>query len=160
MRILAIDPGTVRIGFAILEIIDKKIGLLDYGLIDTKEILDPAEKLNSIAEDIESLAQQYKPDILAIEKLFFAKNVTTGLAVAEARGVIIQTSYKHGLRVEEIAPTQVKSGLTGHGKASKEQIQHMVMRLLKLKELPKPDDVADAIAIGLCIGLTSNAVLN
>ncbi|MFA5967398.1 MAG: crossover junction endodeoxyribonuclease RuvC [Patescibacteria group bacterium] len=110
----------------------------------------PAERLLTIQKSLEILIKKYQPDILAVEKLFFTKNITTAISVAEARGVILVTAAKHNLEIAEYTPLQVKQTLTGYGKADKQQIQRMVKSILKLQSIPKPDDAADALAIAIC----------
>lgn len=150
MIILGIDPGTAITGFSILEATNKSIKLLDYGCIRTKSTTPHHDRLNEIAEDIISIIVKYKPNACAIEKLFFSKNVKTAMSVSEVRGVLIQLSSKAGLTIHEYTPNEVKSNVTGDGKADKLQVQKMVKTILNLKEVPQPDDAADAIAIALC----------
>lgn len=144
-RILGIDPGTHRIGFGILEKNEHQIKAIDFGCIDLKE-KDKAKRLKMIFDKISALISAYKPNLLVIENLFFFKNHKTALSVAEARGVIILVCQIAGLRIIEPTPLQVKQGICGYGRAQKSQMQKMIQRILKLKEIPKPDDAADALA--------------
>ncbi|MDP4008430.1 MAG: crossover junction endodeoxyribonuclease RuvC [Candidatus Peregrinibacteria bacterium] len=150
MIILGIDPGTAITGFSLLEFNKQNVHLIDYGCIRTKSTEPHHERLNEIAEDIDSLIRKYKPNICAIEKLFFSKNVKTAMSVSEVRGVLMHLAAKAGLEIYEYTPNEVKSNVTGDGKADKLQVQKMVKTILNLKEIPQPDDAADAIAIALC----------
>ncbi len=149
MIILGIDPGTAITGFSILKKEQKGIVLLDYGCIRTKKETPHAHRLNEIADDLDSIIEKYKPNVCAIEKLFFSKNVKTAMSVSEVRGMIMQHAIHAGMEVHEYTPNEVKSTVTGDGKADKLQVQKMVKLLLKLKQIPRPDDAADAIAIAL-----------
>lgn len=148
--ILGIDPGIQRTGFGILATDAKKMKLIDQGCITTTRKQEPAERLLDIANDIQELIKNHRPDVLSIEKLFFAQNVTSALAVGQARGVTLLAAQQSGLEIYEYNPMQVKVALTGHGGASKEQIGKMVQRLLDLDFAPVPDDVNDAIALAIC----------
>lgn len=149
MRILGIDPGTAIVGYSILESIGNKVAILDYGCIYTDKD-DPMEKrLEIIFLKLETIINLYKPDHMAIEELFFFKNQKTIISVAQARGIIILKAQLSGLEIFPYTPLQVKTGITGYGRANKKQVQEMIKVLLKLKEIPKQDDAADAIAIAL-----------
>lgn len=150
MIILGLDPGTAITGFSLLERTHKGTRLLDYGCIRTKATQPHHERLNEIAADITVLINKYKPDTCAIEKLFFSKNVKTAMSVSEVRGVLMHIASKAGMEIHEYTPNEVKSNVTGDGKADKLQIQKMVKTILNLKSVPTPDDAADAIAIALC----------
>lgn len=150
MIILGIDPGTAITGFSLVERTQRGVRLIDYGCIRTKSTQPHHERLNEIAEDIGALITKYQPTTCAIEKLFFSKNVKTAMSVSEVRGVLLQHASKAGLDIHEYTPNEIKSTVTGDGKADKIQIQKMVKTILNLKEIPKPDDAADAIAIALC----------
>ena len=150
MIILGIDPGTAITGFSIVERTQRSVRLLDFGCIRTKSTTPHHQRLNEIADDIQTLITKYKPTVCAIEKLFFSKNVKTAMSVSEVRGVLIQQASKAGLDIHEYTPNEVKSNVTGDGKADKLQVQKMVKTILKLKKIPQPDDAADAIAIALC----------
>ena len=151
MRTIGIDPGTAITGFSILEKDRKgKIKLLDYGCIKTASNLKANIRLNQIATDIRTLIKKWKPDFASIERLFFNKNVKTAIAVAQARGVIIQILTELGIEQAEYTPLEVKSAVCGYGRADKKMVQDMIKILLGLSKVPKPDDAADAIAIALC----------
>lgn len=154
--ILAIDPGTATTGFAILRAQKKDLDLLDYGCIITKPKQPLAGRLAIIAKDLRRLITLYRPQELAVEQLFFAQNAKTAMAVGQARGVVLLIGAENKLAIAEYTPLQVKQALTGFGRAEKPQIQQMVKTVLHLAKIPKPDDAADAIAIGLCHLQTSN----
>lgn len=149
MRILGIDPGLAIVGYGV---IDSEKGVyrpVDCGVINTPKELSLPERLELIYKGMGELIDTFKPDQVAIEELFFTKNITTGITVAEARGVILLACKQSGLPMFEYTPNQIKQSLTGYGKADKKQIQFMITRLLGLKAIPKPDDAADALAIAL-----------
>ena len=149
MRILGIDPGLAIVGYSV---IDSEKGVyrpVDCGVINTPKELSLPERLELIYKGMGELIDTFKPDQVAIEELFFTKNITTGITVAEARGVILLACKQSGLPMFEYTPNQIKQSLTGYGKADKKQIQFMITRLLGLKAIPKPDDAADALAIAL-----------
>ncbi len=150
MIILGIDPGLAIVGWGIIESVRGQMRPLAYGAITTPAHTNIEERLLMIQNDMEALIEKYKPDEMAIEELFFNTNITTGIAVAEARGVIICTAHRLGVRISEYTPLQVKQAVVGYGKAEKKQVIAMVTSLLKLKSPPKPDDTADAIAIAIC----------
>lgn len=149
MTILGIDPGTARIGYALLNKKENtEVDLITYGCLELPN-KKQTERLKEISRLISDLIAKYHPKILAIEKLFFTKNAKTAFSVSEARGVIINCANSLNLEVLEFTPLEVKIAITGYGKAEKKQVQEMVCRLLNLKKIPQPDDAADAIAIGL-----------
>ncbi|MEF3691952.1 MAG: crossover junction endodeoxyribonuclease RuvC [Candidatus Moraniibacteriota bacterium] len=150
MKILSIDPGTATTGWAILEEKNKEIKATAYGHISTSPKKSTAERLIEVAEDIEAIIEKYKPEEGVVEDLFFFKNQKTIIKVGQSRGGIILTMAKAGIKVFEYTPLQVKQAVTGYGRADKKQVQQMVKNILKLKEIPKPDDTADAIALGIC----------
>ena len=150
MRTLGIDPGTATTGFGVVDEIDKKLSLVDFGCIKTAASLDMPSRLNIISEKLRELIDKYKPENVAVEQLFFASNAKTAIKVGEARGVILLTASQAGVKVSEYTPLQVKMALTGYGKADKKQVQYMVKNIMGCKETPKPDDAADAIAIAIC----------
>ena len=117
-------------------------------------------RLLQIAADLEQLIQQFKPDVMAVERLYFGNNVTTGIGVAQARGVILMTAEKLGLPIFEYDPSQVKQAVVGYGKAEKHQVMDMTRRILNLKAVPRPDDAADALAIALCHARSSTSLLS
>jgi len=150
VRILGIDPGIAIVGFGFIDKIGSKLTPVQYGSIQTEAHTDPAVRLKDVYEATTQLIEKYKPDALAIEKLFFNRNVTTAFTVAQARGVIILAGVQAGLPVAEYTPLQVKQAVVGYGKAEKHQVQEMVKIFLKLAKVPKPDDVADALAVAIC----------
>ncbi|MDP2685185.1 MAG: crossover junction endodeoxyribonuclease RuvC [bacterium] len=152
--ILGIDPGIAITGYGIVKFHKKEIFMIKCGAIITnaKEIF--GFRLNKLHLELNKIIKKYKPDEIAVEKLFFAKNAKTALKVGEARGVINLTIWKNKKKLREFTPLQVKLALTGYGRASKKQIQIMVKQQLNLKEEPKPDDVADALAIAICSAYT------
>lgn len=146
MKILGIDPGLERIGFAYIA--GKQ--LLDYGIITTSKLLSTEERLQQIYEDLNELLDTERPDIAAVEKLFFVQNVTNGIAVAQARGVILLALTQQGIPIIEILPKEAKISICGQGNAAKDQVQRAVQQYFRLPTLPQPDDAADAIALALC----------
>jgi crossover junction endodeoxyribonuclease RuvC len=149
MRILGIDPGTGILGFGIIEADKQKAQLVDAGVIRTPVKEDDAVRLQTIYEELTDIIVATKPTVMAVEKLFFARNVTTAMTVAQARGVVLLCGKQAGLELFEYTPMQIKQAITGYGKADKKQMQEMVRLLLNLKEIPKPDDAADALAAAL-----------
>ena len=147
MKILGIDPGLGRTGYAILEQNGKDILMLACGVITTETKIPDWQRLLEIKQDLNSLIQKYKPDAICIESLFFFKNAKTVMSVSQARGVVLVTAAEHKLKIIEVTPLQVKIAATGYGKAEKRQVQTMIVKLLKLKKIPTPDDAADAAAI-------------
>ncbi len=150
MRILGIDPGVATIGFGLVESHRAQIHMLSYGAITTPAGIPLSRRLYQISEDMEDLIGQTKPDVISIEELFFNNNITTGIAVAHGRGVILCAAEKCGIPLFEYTPSQVKLSVTGYGKAQKLQVMDMTKRLLKLKAVPRPDDAADALALAIC----------
>ena len=150
MRILGIDPGYGITGFGLIEAERGNARLLQCGAITTPAGMDFSARLEIIYEDMRKLLEVAKPDAVAIEELFFGQNVTTGIGVAQSRGVILLAIRQAGLEVTSYKPMQVKQALVGYGNATKHQMQDMTKRILHLQAMPKPDDAADAIAIALC----------
>ena len=150
MRILGIDPGFATIGFGLVEADRGQVHMETYGAITTPAGLPLSRRLYQIGTDMEDLIGQLKPDVISIEELFFNTNITTGMAVAHGRGVILYAAEKCGIPLYEYTPSQVKLAVTGYGKAEKHQVMDMTKRLLKLKAVPRPDDAADALALALC----------
>jgi crossover junction endodeoxyribonuclease RuvC len=144
--ILGIDPGYGRCGFGVIVEVKGEYRIVNHGVITTEKGEFPS-RLLEVANDVEELIKAHKPTILGIEELFFAKNTTTALRVAEVRGAIMMLAQKHGLAIVEVKPNEVKMAMTGYGKADKKQIQDMVKTVFKLKAVPKPDDAADALAV-------------
>lgn len=150
MIILGIDPGTATTGFGIIRQTKNQPELVDFGVISTKKTLSDAERLEILAEDINQLIKKYKPAAVGIEKLFLTTNQKTVMTVSQARGVVLLICQKAGLPILEFTPLQVKSFISGYGKAEKKQVQFIVQKTFKLKSVPKPDDAADALAIAIC----------
>lgn len=159
MRILGIDPGYGITGFGVIEADRGNTALLGCGAITTPAGADFSARLEMIYEDMKSLLEKTKPDAVAIEELFFGQNVTTGIGVAQSRGVILLAIRQAGKPVYSYKPMQVKQSVVGYGNATKHQVQDMTKRLLHLDKLPKPDDAADAIAIALCHARSSSSLL-
>ena len=159
MLIFGIDPGYAIVGFGLVESQGTRQKLVACGAINTPAGVRLSARLWQIANDLEELIVQFKPDALAIEELFFNNNVTTGIGVAQARGVILMTAEKLGLPIYEYNPSQVKQAVVGYGKAEKRQVMDMTKRLLGLSAVPKPDDAADAVAIALCHARSSTSLL-
>ena len=160
MRVLGIDPGVATIGFGLVDADRSRQTLLRYGVITTPAGLPLSRRLLQIAEDMEELLRQFKPQEIAVEELFFTKNITTGIAVAHGRGVILLELERSGVPVYEYTPMQVKQAVAGYGKADKRQVMAMTARLLKMKEIPRPDDAADALAIAICHARSATSLLN
>lgn len=149
MRILGIDPGYGTVGFGIVDKDGSDYSYVDSGSITTPAALDFPVRLEEIYEDVLHVIDKYKPDLVVIEKIFFAKNTTTAMQVAEARGVITLACQKSKLPVEEFTPLQIKMALTGDGSAKKSQVKEMVLKFLKVDKIPGPDDVLDALAVAI-----------
>lgn len=149
MRILGIDPGTGILGFGVIEVARGKSQLVDAGVIRTPVKEDDAVRLVTIYEELTEIIADTKPQQMSVEKLFFAQNVTTAMTVSQARGVVLLAGKQAGLEIYEYTPLQIKMAITGYGRADKKQIQEMVRVILGLKDVPKPDDCADAIAAAL-----------
>ena len=159
MRILGIDPGIAIVGFGLIESERGSIRMLQYGAVTTEAGLPLATRLLQIENDMTALIAQLQPDEIAIEELFFSKNITTGIAVAHGRGVILCTAEKLGVPICEYTPMQVKQAVVGYGLAEKKQVMDMTRRLLHLKSVPKPDDAADALAIAICHARSATSLL-
>jgi crossover junction endodeoxyribonuclease RuvC len=149
MRILGIDPGTGILGFGVIKSQGQQAQMIDAGVIRTKVHQPEPERLVVIFEGLQEIIAATRPQVVSVEKLFFSKNVTTAMSVSQARGVILLVAQQQQLPIFEYTPNQIKQSLTGYGKADKKQIQEMVRVLLRLKEIPKPDDCADALAAAL-----------
>ncbi len=155
MRILGIDPGTGILGFGVVDVKGTKLSLVDAGVITTPAHTPHDERLEDIFNSLTEIIEATKPDAYSVEKLFFTKNVTTAMSVAEARGVALLVARQHGVPIFEYTPPQIKQTITGYGKADKKQVQEMVRLQLGLKEVPKPDDCADAIAAAITHAMMS-----
>lgn len=150
MRILGLDPGYALCGFGIIDAYNDKLRVVQFGCFSTTPDMQFQERLLYIYRALCQKIEQHKPDIIAIEELFFARNSTTAIAAAESRGVLILAAAQYKIPLFEYKPIQVKKAVTGHGKADKKQVQEMVRILLKLDKIPRPDDAADALAIAIC----------
>ena len=159
MRILGIDPGYGITGFGVIDTERGQSKLITCGAITTPAGMDFSARLEIIYEDMRRLLAEVKPDAVAIEELFFGQNVTTGIGVAQSRGVILLAIRQAGLEVTSYKPMQVKQAVVGYGNATKHQVQDMTKRLLGLSAMPRPDDAADAIAIALCHARSSTSLL-
>lgn len=159
VRILGIDPGIATIGFGLIEANRMQVQMLQYGAITTPAGLPLSTRLWQIGRDMEELIGQCRPDVISIEELFFNNNITTGIAVAHGRGVILYSAEKCGVPLFEYTPSQVKQAVVGYGKAEKRQVMDMTKRLLKLKAVPRPDDAADALALALCHARSATSLL-
>ena len=160
MIILGIDPGVATIGFGVIRAERGKNTLLRYGVITTPPGIPLSSRLLQIDRDMEELIHTFQPDEMAVEELFFSKNITTGIAVAHGRGVILLAAAQAGLPIYEYTPMQVKQAVTGYGKAVKKQVQEMTRVLLHLPAIPKPDDTADALAMAITFCHTNGSQLN
>ncbi|MEO8784897.1 MAG: crossover junction endodeoxyribonuclease RuvC [Candidatus Saccharimonadales bacterium] len=151
MRILGIDPGTGILGFGIIDVgPTNKLSLVDAGVIRTPVKQADSERLATIYDELHQIIEETKPAVMAVEKLFFAQNVTTAMSVAQARGVVLLCGRQHQLELHEFTPLQIKQAVTGYGRADKKQVQEMVRVILGLTDVPKPDDAADALAAAIC----------
>ena len=159
MRILGIDPGLATIGFSILETNGNKYRLVNCGVISTPAHHPLSDRLGIIFNDLNQLIDAYHPDAVSVEELFFNTNLTTGIQVAHARGVILLVCHQHDLKIFEYTPLQVKDAVVGYGRADKHQVMEMVRRLCGLQAPPKPDDAADAVALALCHARSTTSIL-
>lgn len=150
MRVLGIDPGIAIMGFGFIDKIGHRLVPVQYGSIETEAGTKTEERLVQIYEASCALLDKYRPDTIAVEKLFFNKNVTNAFIVGQARGVLLLAAAQRGLPISEYTPMQVKQAVVGYGAAEKKQVQEMVKMILKLQTVPKPDDVADALAVAIC----------
>lgn len=160
--VLGIDPGLAIIGFGVVKIDGNKVSFIDCGQIKTSKSDSHAQRLALIVKSIKELVEQYQPTVVGIESLFFARNTSTAMMVAEARGAILSTLANYPLSIVEHTPLQVKQSLTGQGNADKRQVLKMIKAILMLETLPGPDDISDALAIAVCTAFshqTSNRVL-
>ena len=159
MRILGIDPGIAIVGFGLIESNRGSVRMLQYGAVTTEAGLPLATRLVQIENDMTALIAQLKPAEIAVEELFFSKNITTGIAVAHGRGVILCTAERLGVPIFESTPMQVKQAVAGYGLADKKQVMDMTKLLWKLNAVPKPDDAADALAIAICHARSATSLL-
>ena len=154
IRILGIDPGYAIVGFGVLDYDGINFRPVQYGAITTDAGTDFTERLRAISDDMDYILEKFRPDCMAVEKLYFTTNQKTAIDVAQARGVIILSASKKGVPVAEYTPLQVKVSVTGYGKAEKHQMMEMTRNILGLARVPKPDDTADALAVAICHGHT------
>lgn len=152
MIILGIDPGLATTGYGVVEKKGNSFKLIEYDTIITSSDKNDVDRLSILYEELLSLIDKFKPEQIAVEELFFNKNVKTAIRVGQARGVILLAGSQQGIEVAEYTPLQVKQAVVGYGRASKKQVQQMVKALLNLDDIPKPDDAADALAISICHG--------
>jgi crossover junction endodeoxyribonuclease RuvC len=150
VKILGIDPGTATTGYGIIEFSNQLSKLVSYGVIETPKNLKTEARLSLQRKKLLEIIKKYQPEIAAIEKIYFMKNIKTGITVAQARGVILETLHTTDVSLKEFAPTEIKLTLVGYGRADKTQIQKMVQQILNLEKIPKPDDAADALAAAIC----------
>ena len=150
MRVLGFDPGTATTGYGVVEGKGNRLIHIAHGVITTPPKQDFEIRLQTIFKEASALLAEYEPDAVGIEEIYFKQNVTTGISVAQARGVLALAAAQHGKRIGEFAPQQVKLSVTGYGKADKRQVQQMIKTLLNLDDIPKPDDAADALGIAIC----------
>lgn len=160
MRIIGIDPGYAIVGFGILEYNRAQFQVVDYGAVTTPADMDFNSRLLEIYNDLCYILDKFKPDFLAIERLYFTSNQKTAIDVAQARGIVLLAARQRNIEIFEYTPLQVKQSVTGYGKAVKKQVQEMTTRILKLPEIPKPDDTADALAIAICHAHSYNSQLS
>ena len=156
MIICGIDPGIAIVGYGIIEFIGNKFKVIDYGAITTDSNIDFPQRLKLVYDELNGILYKYNPDAVSIEELFFNKNAKTAIKIGQARGVQILAAINNGIEVFEYTPLQVKQGVVGYGRAEKKQVQEMVKLLLNLKKIPKPDDVADALAVAICHAHSGN----
>ena len=159
MRVLGIDPGIATIGFGVLESEKNSHHLIKCGVITTPAHTSLSSRLEQIYDDMLQLLELFQPDAVSIEELFFNTNITTGIAVAHGRGVILLACRKAGVQVYEYTPLQVKQAVVGYGRAEKKQVMDMVKRICQLPAAPKPDDAADAVALAICHARSATSLL-
>lgn len=160
MRILGIDPGYAIVGWGVLEFDNVRFDVVKYGAITTSADTPFDKRLSEIYDDMCVILDQFRPDCMSIEKLFFNSNITTGIDVAQARGVIMLAAAQKGVKIYEYTPLQVKTAVTGYGHAEKHQVQELTKNILRLKAIPKPDDTADALALAITHGHTGGSRLS
>ena len=159
MRIIGIDPGYAIVGYGVLDHDKASFSVVNYGAVTTAAGTSFDRRLMEIYSDMCTVLDMFKPDCMSIEKLYFTSNKTTGIDVAQARGVILLAAVQREIEIYEYTPLQVKQAVVGYGRAEKRQVQEMVKNILRLKEIPKPDDTADAVALAICHGHSSGSQL-
>ena len=160
MRILGIDPGFATVGFGVVDSEGGKQQLVKCGVITTPAHTSLASRLSQLYDDLTQLLELFRPDAVSVEELFFNTNITTGIAVAHGRGVILLACEKAGVKIYEYTPLQVKQAVVGYGRADKKQVMEMVKRICRLSAPPRPDDAADAVALALCHARSSTSLLH
>ena len=160
MVILGIDPGLAIVGYGVLEYEKSRFRVLDFGAIRTPAGMRTEDRLCKSHRGMNELIDRYRPSEMAVEELFFVKNITTGISVAEARGVILLACTNYGVEIHEYTPLQVKQAVAGYGRAEKRQVMDMTKRLLHLEKIPRPDDAADGLALALCHARSSTSLLS
>jgi crossover junction endodeoxyribonuclease RuvC len=149
MRILGLDPGTASTGYGIVDSVDGKLSVVDYGVIKTSAKASPSLRLQKIYNELNRLIERYEPDSAGVEELFFGRNITTAISVGQARGVLLLALANANIPIGEYSPPKIKDAVTGYGKADKQQVQLMIRNLLDLEETPRPDDAADGLAVAI-----------
>jgi crossover junction endodeoxyribonuclease RuvC len=160
MRILGIDPGYAILGWGVIDMKGNHFKVVDYGAVTTDAKMEMPDRLKVLYNSLMDIITEYEPDVASIEELFFNTNAKTAILVGQARGVAVLACANSGLEIEEYTPLQIKQGLVGYGRAEKKQVQQMVKTILNLKEVPKPDDTADALALAICHGHAGSNVLS
>jgi crossover junction endodeoxyribonuclease RuvC len=153
--ILGIDPGTATMGWGVIRQEGNRLSYLQHGAVTTPSQWEMPRRLGRLFDGVTELVKGYRPETVAVEELFFNTNVTTAITVGQARGVVLLAAYRAGIEVAEYTPLQVKQAITSYGRAEKRQVQEMVKSLLRLREIPKPDDAADGLAIAVCHAFSS-----
>lgn len=160
MRIIGIDPGYAIVGYGVLDYVRTQFNVVNYGAITTSAGTSFDRRLLEIYNDMNQVLDMFKPDCMSIERLYFTNNKTTGIDVAQARGIILLSAVQHDIDIYEYTPMQVKQAVVGYGKAEKHQVQEMVKNILHLKKIPEPDDTADAVALAICHAHSSGSRLS
>jgi len=160
LRIIGIDPGYAIVGYGVLDYASNRFAPVNYGAICTPAEMDFSRRLEKIYDELDLLLTRFRPQAMAVEKLYFTTNQKTAIDVSQARGVILLCAVKHGVDLFEYTPLQVKSSVVGYGKAEKQQVMQMTKTILGLSETPKPDDIADALAIAICHGHSAGSSLS
>ena len=159
MRIMGIDPGIATVGFGVVDSEKNRLKLVSTGVIETPAHTSLSSRLDRIYDDTQELIRTFSPDVVSVEELFFKKNITTGIAVAHGRGVLLLACYKSGVQIFEYTPMQVKQAVVGYGLAEKKQVIYMVTSILGMKTPPKPDDAADALALAICHARSTTSLI-
>lgn len=160
MRVIGIDPGYALVGYGVVDYVGNRFRTIDYGVIETPADMPFSQRLERIWDELSVILARHKPDEMGIEKLFFARNTSTALDVAQARGVLQLCGTKHDVAISEYAPVQIKQAVVGYGQADKNQVQQMTKSILGLTAIPKPDDAADALAVAICHAHSAGSYLN